>query len=105
MVVVLSGVCLTFVLFWTYNAIRKLPASEAAKKNVSQYLWSCIFFSMLSLSFGFAVSGLIWYSIDFLRIFSAIWFGALTCVGIYPVLRDTKRLADAAGSSQITSVR
>jgi hypothetical protein len=104
-VLVLSGVSLLFVPFWTRSVIRRLPTSETAKKNAGQFLWSCVFFSMLSLSFGFAVSGLIWYSIDFLRIFSAIWFGALTCVGIYPVVRDTKRLADAVGASQITSVR
>jgi hypothetical protein len=98
-VAVLSGVSLMFVLFWTRNAIRRLPTSETTKKNAGQFLWSCIFFSMLSLSFGFAVSGVIWYSADFLRTFSAVWFGALTCVGIYPVLRDAKRLADAAGPS------
>ena len=101
----LLGVCLMFVLFWTYRAIRRLPAGETAKISARQYLWSCIFFSMLSLSFGFAVSGMIRYSTDFLRIFSAIWFGALTCVGIYPVVRDTKRLADTAAPSQINSVR
>ena len=104
-VALLSGVAVMFVLFWTYSAIRRLPAGETAKISARQYLWSCIFFSMLSLSFGFAVSGLIWYSTDFLRIFSAIWFGALTCVGIYPVVRDTKRLADTAAPSQINSVR
>jgi hypothetical protein len=103
--VLLSGFSVMFVLFWTYSAIRRLPTTETAKKNAVQYLWSCIFFSMLSLSFGFTVSGLIWYSPDFVRIFSAIWFGALTCIGIYPVVRDTRRLADAAGPSQIPSGR
>lgn len=103
-ILVLSGLSLIFVLFRTYGATRWLPAGDAAKKSASQYLWSCVFFSMLSLSFGFALSGLIWYSTDFLRIFNVIWFGALTCVGIYPVVRDTKRVADAAGRRQLTSV-
>jgi cytochrome b561 len=104
-IVVSSGVSLILVLFWARSAIRRFSTNETAKKSAGQFLWSCIFFSMLSFSFGFAVSGLIWYSTDFLRTFTAIWFGALTCVGIYPIVRDTKRLADAAGLSQITSVR
>ena len=104
-VMVLFGASLIADLLWTRREVRRLAASEIAKKAATQFLWSCIFFSMLSLSFGFAVSGLIWYSTDFLRILSAIWFGALTCVGIYPVVRDTKRLADTAAPSQINSVR
>jgi len=36
---------------------------------------------------------------DFTRTFGAVWFGALTCVGIYPALRDAKRLADGVGQA------
>ncbi len=57
-VVVLSGVSLMFVLFWTRRAVRWLATSEMAKKHAGQFLWSCIFFSLLSLMFGMAVFGL-----------------------------------------------
>jgi hypothetical protein len=90
------------VLFSTHREVRRSATSETAGKHADQFLWSCIFFSMLSFGFGIAVTALILYSADFTRTFGAIWFGALTCVGIYPVLRDAKRLADAVGPSQIT---
>ena len=98
-----SGAYLVSVLLWTRRVGRRLATSETAKKHADQFLWSCIFFSMLSFSFGMAVTALILYSADFTRTFGAVWFGALTCVGIYPVLRDAKRLADAVGLDQITS--
>jgi hypothetical protein len=98
---VLCGAFLICVLFSTRRDVRRFATSE--KKHADQFLWSCIFFSMLSFGFGIAVTALILYSADFTRTFGAVWFGALTCVGIYPVLRDAKRLADAIGPSQITS--
>jgi hypothetical protein len=49
------------------------------------------------------VTAVIWYSADFTRTFGAVFFGAITCIGIYPVLRDAKRLADAVGPSEIVS--
>ena len=100
---VLCGAFLVCVLFWTHREVRRSATSETAGKHANQFLWSCIFFSMLSLSFGIALTALILYSADFTRTFGAVWFGALTCVGIYPVLRDAKRLADAVGPDQITS--
>jgi uncharacterized membrane-anchored protein len=100
---VLCAAFLIFVLFSTRHEVRRFAISQRAEKHADQFLWSCIFFSMLSFSFGIAVTALILYSADFTRTFGAVWFGALTCVGIYPVLRDAKRLADAAGPSQITS--
>ena len=57
-VVLLSGFSVMFVLFWTYSAIRRLPTTETTKKSAVQYLWSCIFFSMLSLRFGYGGIGL-----------------------------------------------
>jgi hypothetical protein len=100
---ILSGAFLLCVLFWTRRVGRRFATSEIARKHADQFLWSCIFFSMLSFVFGVAVTALILYSADFTRTFGAVWFGALTCVGIYPVLRDAKRLADAVGQDQITS--
>jgi hypothetical protein len=100
---VLCAAFLIFVLFWTRRVVRRLAASEMAREHATQFLWSCIFFSMLSFSFGMTVMGVILYSADFTRTTIAVWFGALTCLGIYPVLRDTKRLADAVGPSHINS--
>lgn len=102
---VLSGAFLIFVLFWTRRAVRPLAAlkhttSETAKNSAHQFLWSCIFFTMISATFGGAVSGLIWYSSDFIRTFSVIWWGGLTCVGIYCVRRDAKSLT-GAGPNQL----
>jgi hypothetical protein len=99
---VLCGAFLVCVLFWTRREVRQFATSETDKR-ADQFLWSCLFFSMLSFVFGIAVTALIFYSADFTRTVGAVWFGALTCVGIYPVLRDAKRLAVAVGPSQATS--
>jgi hypothetical protein len=101
-VMVLFGVCLLFDLFWTRREVRRLAASETAKKHATQFLWSCICFSMVSLGSGMAVSSMVWFGTDFLRIFSVVFWSAITGIAIYPVLRDAKRLADAAGPSQTT---
>src|ERR1700751_2302651 len=53
---VLSGAFLIPVLFWTRRAGRRLAAGKTARKHATQFLWSCIFFIMLSLSFGIAVT-------------------------------------------------
>jgi len=99
---VLFGVSLIFDLFWTRREVRRLAASETAKKHATQFLWSCIFFSMVSLGLGMAVSGIVLFSTDFIRMFAAVFWSAITGVAIYPVLRDAKRLADAVGPSQTT---
>ena len=104
-VVVLFGASLMFVLFWTRRAVRRLATGEIANKHAGQFLWSCIFFSMLSFALGMAVAGYFWFSADFLQTFSVVFWTAMTAVGIYPVRRDAKRLADAVASSHITSVR
>jgi hypothetical protein len=103
-VVVLSGASLAFVLFWTRRAVRRLATGEIANKHAGQFLWSCIFFSMLSFTLGMAVSSYVWFSTDFMRSFSLVFWSAVTAVAIYPVRRDAKRLADAVASSRITSV-
>jgi hypothetical protein len=104
-VVVLSGASLMLVLFWTPRAVRRLATGEIANKHAGQFLWSCIFFSMLSFMFGMAVSGYVWFSTDFLRRFGVVFWSAMAAVAIYAVRRDAKRLADAVASSQITSVQ
>jgi hypothetical protein len=104
-VVVLSGAPLLFVLFWTRRAVRPLCTGETATKHASQFLWSCIFFSMLSFMLGMAVSGYVWFSTDFMRSFGLVFWGAMLAVAIYPVRRDAKRLADAVASSHITPVQ
>jgi hypothetical protein len=62
-----------------------------------------LFFSMLCFGLGMAVSGFNWFSTDFMRRFNLVFWITLTGVAIYPVRRDAKRLADAAGPSQIRS--
>jgi hypothetical protein len=104
-VMVLFGASLIADLLWTRRELRRLAASEMAKKAATQFLWSCIFFSMLSFMLGMAASGYVWFSTDFLRTFGVVFWTAMTAVAIYPVRRDAKRLADAVASSQITSVQ
>jgi len=91
----LAGAVLVFVLLWTSRAVWRLVTSETARESAGQFLWSCVFFSMLSLSFGVMMSGLAGYGADFFRIFLAVCNGVFTSVGIYCVCRDAKRLADA----------
>jgi hypothetical protein len=74
-----------------------------AKKAGTQFLWSCIFFSTLSFGLGMAVSGWNWFSTDFMQRFNLLFWSAMTGIAIYPVRRDAKRLADAAGPSQVPS--
>jgi hypothetical protein len=100
---VLFGACLIADLLYARHEVRRLAPSEIAKKAGTQFLWSCIFFSMLSFGLGVAVSGWIWFSTDFMRGFNLLSWSAMTGIGIYPVRRDAKRLADAAGPSRIPS--
>jgi hypothetical protein len=102
-IVVLFGAALIADLFWTRREVRRLAASEIAKKAATQFLWSCIFFSMLSFGLGMAVSGWNWFSTDFMRGFNLLFWSAMTGIGIYPVCRDAKRFANAAEPSQIPS--
>jgi len=57
-VTVLFGLSLIFDLFWTRREVRRLAASETAKKHATQFLWSCIFFNTLSLGLGYGGVGL-----------------------------------------------
>jgi Na+/melibiose symporter-like transporter len=100
---VFSGALLIFVLFWTRRAVRpsataKHSTSETAKKSARQFLASCIFFTMISATFGVAVSSVVWYSSDFIRTFGVVWFAGLTCVAILCVRRDAKRVTDGVSS-------
>jgi hypothetical protein len=72
-----------------------------AKKAATQFLWSCISFSMLSFGLGAAVSGWNWFSTDFIQRFNLLFWSAMTGIGIYPVRRDAKRLADAVASTSV----
>ena len=104
-VVVLSGAALMFVLFWTRREVRRLATGEIANQQARQFLWSCVFFSMLSFMLGMAVSGYTWFSTGFMQTFGVVFWSAMTAVAIYPVRRDANRLADAVASSNMTSVQ
>ena len=93
------------VNLWTRRDVRRLAIGEIANKHAVQFLWSCVFFSILSFMFGMAVSGYTWFSTDFMRTFGLVFWSAMTAIAIYPVRRDAKRLADAVASSHITSVQ
>lgn len=96
--VIFAG-CLIADLLYTQHDVWRLAASETAQKAAIQFLWSCIFFSMLSFGLGMALSGWNWFSTDFMRTFNLLFWGAMTGIGTYPVRRDAKRLADAAGQA------
>jgi hypothetical protein len=97
-VAVVSGAALVFVLFWTHYTVKRFAVSEAVRKSAQQFLWSCVFFAMISWMFGLQVSGVSWFSTDFLRKFGFVFWGLMTCVAIFPVRRDARRLANAVGS-------
>jgi hypothetical protein len=100
----LFGASLISSLFWTRRQVRRLAPNETAKKHATQFLWSCIFFSMLSLMLGMAVSGYVWFGTNFIRRFGVVFYTVMVAVGIYLVCRDAERLADAVGPTQSTSV-
>jgi hypothetical protein len=85
--------------------VRRLATGEIANKHSGQFLWSCIFFRVLSFMLGMAVSGYVWFSTDFLRTFGLVFWIAMTAIAIYPVRRDAKRLAGAVASSHIAPVQ
>lgn len=100
---VLFGASLISDLFWTRREVLRLAANETAKKYATQFLASYIFFSMISLVFGMADLSQMKPDTDFLRRFGVVIWSAITGAAMYPVLRDAKRLADAAGPSLATS--
>ena len=102
-VMVVFGGTLLADLLWARREVWRLAAGKTANKAATQFLWSCIFFSMLSFGLGMAVSGWNWFSTDFMRGFNLLFWSAMTGIAIYPVCRDAKRLADAAGPSQFPS--
>jgi hypothetical protein len=93
-VMVLFGVSLIADLLWTRREVRRLAA---ANKAATQFLWSCIFFSMLSFGLGIAVSGLNWFGTDFIPAFNLVFWSAMTGIAIYLVWRDAKCLVKAVG--------
>jgi hypothetical protein len=79
---VLFGAFLIADLLWTRREVWRLAASQIAKKAATQFLWSCIFFSMLSFGLGMAVSGWNWFSTDFMRAFNLLFWSAMTIIAI-----------------------
>ena len=98
-VMVLFGASLIADLLWTRREVRRLAAGRIANKAATQFLWSCIFFSMLSFGLGIAVSGLNWFGTDFIPAFNLVFWSAMTGIAICLVWRDAKCLVKAAGPS------
>jgi hypothetical protein len=91
---ILSAALLVVVLLWTRVAVKERATSETAKKGARQFLFSCLFFSLVCAGLGFAVAGAIWNSGSF-QTFSVVFYGGIVGAGIYCVLRDAKRLSAA----------
>jgi hypothetical protein len=100
-VMVLFGVSLVADLFWTRGEVRRLAPGETAKIHTNQFLWSCVFISMICFGLGMAVAGFNWFSTDFMQKFNVAFWITITVIAIYPVRRDAKRLANAAGEGRI----
>ena len=94
---VVSGAALVFVLFRTHSTGRLLSVSAASQNSARQFLWSCVFFAMISAMFGLQVAGVSWFGTDFLRKFGFVFWGLMTLIAIFPVRRDARRLANTAG--------
>lgn len=90
---ILSAASLIFVLLRTQKVAKRFVASEPSQKSARQFLWSCVFFAMISEMFGLQVAGVSWFSTDFLRTFGFVFWGLLALVAIFPVRRDARRLA------------
>lgn len=101
---VFTSACLTFALFCTRRSIDalaagKLPTNESARSGARQYLFSCAIYSLNAASFGAVVSGAICGTLpNSLGIAIVIFWGAIVCIGIYPVHRDAKRCVAALSS-------
>jgi hypothetical protein len=102
-VMVFFGASFISDLFWTRREVRLLGTNEAAMRHASRFLWGCVFFSMISASFGMAVSGFVWYGANFVHKLGLVFWSALEGIWIYSVYRDAKRLTDAAEPSHIAS--
>ena len=98
-VLALFGVALIADLLWTRHEVQRLTARGIAKV-ATHFLWSCVFFSMLSFGLGMAVSGLNLFGTDLMPTFSVVFWSAMTAIAIYLVWRDAKRLANAVGPSR-----
>lgn len=55
-----------------------LSCQRDCKEARNSILWSCIFFSTISSGFGMALSGLVLSGTDFIRMFGAVFWSAIT---------------------------
>ena len=93
-----SGAAVVLSFIRTRHMVERLAASENVRKSARQFVWSCVFFAMISATFGLEASGIPWLPSDFLHKVGFIFWGAMTLVAIFPVGRDARRLASAARS-------
>ena len=91
----LAGVAVVFELFLADRTLGRVALSEAARKAARQFLWSCVFFAMISAIFGLEVSAVIWLPSGFYSRFLVAFWGLMTCVAIFPVRRDARRFKSA----------
>ncbi len=96
---IVTGAFLIFAIFWTCRATRRVTSTKyatslTAKKTSRQFLIYCIAFATNAGTFGITVAGAIWKS-DIYYVYSAVFWAGLTCVSIFCILREAKRLTAA----------
>jgi hypothetical protein len=94
-----TGAFALFGVFWTQRAVRRLltakyTTSDAAKRSARQLVAYCVTFAVTSLTFGSEVMAAL-HSPDGFYAFSALCWGAASCVWIYCVHRGARRLTTA----------
>jgi hypothetical protein len=98
---VLASALITITLLLTRRSVHglaggSLATNESARLGIRQYLFSCAIFSLNAASFGVVVSGSIWGTLaNSMVIFMVVFWGAIVCIGTYPVHRDAKRCVSA----------
>jgi len=93
---VVFALCLLADLVWIRREVHLLGMGELAREPAAQFLWSCVFLSLISLGLGMAVGSLLWFEGDFVRRFSLGFWTLMAISASYPLFRDAKRLADAS---------
>jgi len=101
-VALIFGVCLVSDLAWIRREVRRLSASEFAKGPAGQFLWSCVFFSLICLGLGMAAGGYVWFEHDFMRRFGLGFWTIMALSATYPLFRDAKRLGETSKWSGAT---
>jgi hypothetical protein len=97
---VCSGAFVIFGVCWTWRAVQRLltakyTTSDTAKRSARQLVAYCIVFVVSSVTFGIEVMAALRISSDGFYLFSAVFWGFLTCIWFYNLRRGARRLTSA----------